>query len=236
MAEDPKTWKVKTRRKTGPVRRLENGMLDVTRKSSNNVKVIKADSQSLLLRLPPELRNRIWEYALGGHVFDVVTRTVYERRKRINKAKVWDLPKNTFALLRVCRQIYAEPALLPYKHNAFRFKSEDAFDWVASLRPVQQNLISEIHIATLDACCMLAKDQIPQQCSLLPIALHIDRFPGLKIVSFGVYRSLQFDEKIPAIQQPLATLIRKFITNRERRIVQHLRKAKPDVRVAFKRF
>ncbi|KAF3046619.1 hypothetical protein E8E12_011254 [Didymella heteroderae] len=147
------------RRRTGPVRRLENGMLDVTRKSGKHVKAIKANSQSPLLRLPPELRNRIWEYTLGGHVFDVTTRGIFKRRKRIFKAKVWGLPKNTFALLGVCRQIYAETVLLPYRHNAFNFKSEDAFDWALCLRPVQQQLISKIYVTTFGADHMLLRDQ-----------------------------------------------------------------------------
>lgn len=184
--------------------------------------------------MPPELRNRIWEYALGGYVFDVTTRRIFKRRKRINKAKVWDLPQDTFALLRVCRQIYAETALLPYKHNAFRFKSEDAFDWATSLRPVQLNLISEIHVATVEADRMLKADQVSRQRSLLPDALRVDRFPGLKTVLFGVYGMFLYDEKVPAAQQPFAILMDMFITTQELQIILHLREMKPGVRIAFK--
>lgn len=183
--------------------------------------------------MPPELRSPIWEYALGGHVFDVTTRRIFQQRKRVTKAKVWDLLKDTFALLRACRQIYAETALLPYKHNAFRFMSEDAFDWATSLRPVQLNLISKIYIATLEAHHMLRANQISQQGSLLPDALHVDRYPGLKNISFNVYGFFLYDAKVPAAQQPLAILEEIFITVQELKIVQHFRRVKPDVRIAF---
>ncbi|KAL1657100.1 hypothetical protein SLS61_000140 [Didymella pomorum] len=221
------------RRQIGPVRRLANGMLDVSRKAGKHVKAIKANSRSPLLCVPPELRNCIWKYALGGHVFEVPIRRIFKRRKRVNKAKVWDLPKNTFALLRVCRQIYAETALLPYKHNAFRFYSEDAFDWAASLRAVQLNLISDIRIATIGAHHMLETNQISQQRSPLPETLHVDRFPGLRSVSFSVFRVPLYDEKTAAAQQPFALLEEMFIAAQELQLVQHLRKVKPDVRVGF---
>ncbi|KAF3051919.1 hypothetical protein E8E11_003474 [Didymella keratinophila] len=99
MDGDHEAYVRTTRRKTGPVRRLENGVLDVTRKTGKHVKAIKVNSRSPLLRLPPELRNRIWEYVFGGHVFEVTTRRIFKLRKRIDKAKVWDLPMDTFALL-----------------------------------------------------------------------------------------------------------------------------------------
>lgn len=158
---------------------------------------------------------------MGGHVFEVPIRRIFKRRKRVNKAKVWDLPKNTFALLRVCRQIYAETALLPYKHNAFR------------LRAVQLNLISDIRIATIGAHHMLETNQISQQRSPLPEALHVDRFPGLRSVSFSVFRVPLYDEKTAAAQQPFALLEEMFIAAQELQLVQHLRKVKPDVRVGF---
>ncbi|KAF1932400.1 uncharacterized protein M421DRAFT_2031 [Didymella exigua CBS 183.55] len=235
MDKYPGTRTAPSKRRTGPVRRLENGMLDVTRKSGKHVRTIRTNSQSRLLRLPPELRNQIWEYALGGHAFDITTRKVFKQRKRIDKAKAWDLPINTFALLRVCRQIYAETALIPYKHNAFCFASEDAFDWAVSLRPVQQNIIAEIHVATIGANRMLAADQVSQRRSLLPDALHFDRFPGLKLISFDVLETFQYDEKRPAAQQTLALLAELLIAAQELRIALHLRKVKPDVRMAFVR-
>jgi hypothetical protein len=76
---------------------------------------VKRNQNSPLLCLPPEIRNRIWEFALCGN--DI-------RQVNCGRRSNVFLPKpserlNTFALLRVCRQIYAETALLPFSGNTF---------------------------------------------------------------------------------------------------------------------
>ncbi|KAF1360416.1 hypothetical protein EJ07DRAFT_177115 [Lizonia empirigonia] len=134
----------KPKRKTGPVRRLENGLLDVTRKSGKHVKTIKQNSLTPLLQLPPEVRNQIWEYALGGNVFEITSSRKVQTRRRTKESVQ---PKHAFPLLGVCRQIYAETALLPYKANAFDFKWNNPYDWVHGLHKVQSELISEVHMA-----------------------------------------------------------------------------------------
>lgn len=74
---------------------------------------VNSNHNSRLLRLPPEIRNRIWEYTLGGMEFRQIH---FTSRKRVFQAKPSERP-NIFALLRVCRQIYAETALLPLAVN-----------------------------------------------------------------------------------------------------------------------
>jgi len=70
--------------------------------------------ESPLLRLPPELRNIIFAYALDhGTVSPHLGTTSLERRLRK------DPIRKRFGLLFTCRQIYAETALLPYKLNTF---------------------------------------------------------------------------------------------------------------------
>ncbi|KZM21894.1 DNA binding [Ascochyta rabiei] len=54
------------------LRRLKNGLLDVTRMSRKHLDAMRTNSKTPLLRLPPEVWNHIWEYALGGRVLDVV--------------------------------------------------------------------------------------------------------------------------------------------------------------------
>ncbi|KAI8940196.1 hypothetical protein NX059_003902 [Plenodomus lindquistii] len=122
---------VKSRRKKA-VRRFENGLMNFERKNEKNAKMsvsittgsstLNASQrkqltchsteqnaqQSPLLRLPGELRNQIWELALGGNVCEI--------------KKYYDVPEHCrenfpTALLQTCRQVFAETALLPYSLN-----------------------------------------------------------------------------------------------------------------------
>lgn len=80
---------------------------------------------------------------------------------------------------------------------------------------------------------MLAKDQVSQQYSRLSDALPLDRFPGLKTISFAVYGSFQYEKIAPVVRQPLAALEQLLIATQELRISLHLRLTKPNVRILF---
>ncbi|KAI4701716.1 hypothetical protein J4E81_003456 [Alternaria sp. BMP 2799] len=67
---------------------------------------------SPLLRLPAELRNTIFAYALDH---DTIVLEHPVPRIRITDSR----HKDAINLLYVCRQIYIETALLPYKLNRF---------------------------------------------------------------------------------------------------------------------
>ncbi|CAI6287152.1 unnamed protein product [Periconia digitata] len=64
-----------------------------------------------LLRLPPEIRNQIYELVLGGNEFCF--------GKSSDK---FPLPANFLALLLVNRQIWAEARDIPFKSNKFDFR------------------------------------------------------------------------------------------------------------------
>jgi len=66
-----------------------------------------------LLRLPAEIRNLIFGYALGGKTF-LIDHYVYQGIAK-NRTRF----KNALALLAVCRQVFAETALLPFSSNTF---------------------------------------------------------------------------------------------------------------------
>lgn len=55
-------------------------------------------------------------------------------------------PEYTHALMQVCRQIYAETALLPFSINSFRFVSKQAFEWACGLPKMKIDLIKNVHI------------------------------------------------------------------------------------------
>ena len=104
---------------------------------------IKHNSETSLLRLPAEIRNLIWEYALGGRTIRCFALSFPTPTSRIAKGA-------NNALLRVCRQIYAETALSPYRMNTFSFDSFwSTQQWLrteSKALPVQRQAIKTVRI------------------------------------------------------------------------------------------
>jgi len=78
--------------------------------------------ESPLLRLPPELRNKIYEYALSGYELrfvDWAPEPVSITRRSTSKGFIYhvDDVNTPFALPKVSRQLRAETSILPYKLN-----------------------------------------------------------------------------------------------------------------------
>ena len=110
------------------------------------------NSTSPFLRLPPEIRLRIYAHALGthalwiGHPFDQhkwnwlppsprhETSTEFSNiKERFHKAGRFQIVKGghghidnalDFRLLLTCRSVYTETALLPYRLNSFTFQDD----------------------------------------------------------------------------------------------------------------
>lgn len=83
-------------------------------------------SSSTFMRLPAELRNLIYYYAIGGNTWLI-------RGSRAG-ACVGDTNKHALALLRVSRQIHSEASLLPYIHNTFEGRHDGHLkDWLGGL-------------------------------------------------------------------------------------------------------
>lgn len=137
----------------------------------------KSNSMIPLLRLPPELRNRIWEYALGGHIFTVRS---CDPKSKVVHFEVSSEEKKGTTLLRACRQIYAETALLPFRLNAFMFHSESSIRWVACLSPGQQMLVSRVCLTTDDYTHFADLKSHWAICVQFVQALRSGSFPGLK--------------------------------------------------------
>jgi hypothetical protein len=97
---------------------------------------------SPLLRLPAELRNQIFRYALGGETWNFVVRE--SNRHRVRNCSGF---QHALALLAVCRQIYAETALLPFSLGSFSFNDSDDFEiWLKALNSAQRNEVSVVGI------------------------------------------------------------------------------------------
>jgi hypothetical protein len=94
-------------------KRQSPGTLKVCRQTHS-----ETQTESLLLHLPAELRNRFYEFALSGGSFEF--KEVSPKLHRISKN---DEP--AIALLSACLQTHAEIATLLYTLNTFSFRLFD---------------------------------------------------------------------------------------------------------------
>jgi hypothetical protein len=145
---------------------------------------VKRNQDSQLLSLPPEIRNRIWAYALGGHDFRQIhcLRSRYVLRPRPRERS------NIFALLRVSRQIYAETALLPYNVNTFAVEDLSSNDVLKAgksanrLKKYQLGQITELEIRLTNAGVMC---RYPWIASLNPSKFTV--LTGLRRITIQVF-------------------------------------------------
>ncbi|KAF1932006.1 uncharacterized protein M421DRAFT_416734 [Didymella exigua CBS 183.55] len=98
------------------LRLLPDGLLDATPRTEHCVSIsIRNSRESPLLRLPAELRIKIWAYLLAyRHVLKQ-----FPSRWRPGSGSSASTIR--LDILRVCRQTYTETALLPFTLNSFTF-------------------------------------------------------------------------------------------------------------------
>lgn len=131
----------------------------------------KSNQKSLLLLLPPEIRNHIWKFVLGGKVVRI-------SHGFSGKVKLSASPVDQIGvpLLRVCRQIYAEAAYIPLSLNTFSFY--DCFLATKALRKLKPHQRKQIVSFRLEAfegnngsfMMSFYLDRIQQ---LLPVVKHV---------------------------------------------------------------
>jgi hypothetical protein len=105
------------------------------------------------LRLPPEIRNKIWRYAVGGldiHIREIVfidpVKLSYAARPV--GAHTYH-PPFAFHLHKVSRQVYVEVCPLIYALNTFAFDYVSVMDRWIRARPVgQMQLITSMNITS----------------------------------------------------------------------------------------
>ena len=208
----------------------------------------KSNSESPLLRLPAEIRNSIWEYALGGNIRDL---TYFKRdRKRYTEWLIAmssaSFPEHSHALLSTCRQIYAETALLTFSTNEFRFRSKTTFKWTRDLSKVQKDLIHTVHFVRSPGHPYQRFVQ-REQCFHVARDFPIDIFPNIKhiVIEMGEtygdergQRDHPSDLSIsisPAQRCDCVVYEKHSHIDREiREITSWVRKTKPDVHLTFK--
>lgn len=122
-------------------RRFRSGTLNVTPIGDEEL-LVDTNSRFPLLSLPPEVRNCIWAHALGNSMIQAYhrrwTRSYRLRLKPPNRA-------NAMSLLRTCRQIYQETAILPFKLNTFTMSSAYNIQALETrLKPYQRAQITSL--------------------------------------------------------------------------------------------
>ncbi|KAF2874983.1 hypothetical protein BDV95DRAFT_603756 [Massariosphaeria phaeospora] len=112
---------------------------------------------SPLLRLPGEIRNRIWELATGGEGIEIwEDGQDYEngpKKCRVRRVRQQYRQSGyaVFRLSEICRQIQQETTVMPYALNTFTFSVlnflgglRGFFDWAYQLSPAQRNAVASI--------------------------------------------------------------------------------------------
>ena len=109
--------------------------------------------KSPLLSLPGELRNKIYEYALGGNLISpfylgdddtvfFLRSAQYGNPQDQSTEEAW---AKLFNLSKVCRQLYQETKLLPYKLNVFNICLGGAFgSFLSQLKDVNKKAITTV--------------------------------------------------------------------------------------------
>ncbi|KAH7124124.1 hypothetical protein B0J11DRAFT_331535 [Dendryphion nanum] len=136
---------VKSAKKSGRVRWLENGLLDVKRKGKY-AKISENNTNVPFLQLPGEIRNKIYKLVFGGRKFNIVYKRMDLRRRNSHVFHSFDSQKNLLALLRVCRQIYAEGALILYQESIFEVVDQRSLQDLGMLLPVYRNVITRVYL------------------------------------------------------------------------------------------
>ncbi|KAF2874936.1 hypothetical protein BDV95DRAFT_303514 [Massariosphaeria phaeospora] len=138
-----------------PARKQKDGLLNtVLETGANLLRIVKRNSaESPLLRLPSELRNQIWDYAVCGNqvlIHDPPHATlpgVGGSYEIVGDSTT--MPPN-FKLPQVCRQTYVETGPLIYSNNTFRFQSGKALDhWIKRRALGQRRRVQSLDIPTV---------------------------------------------------------------------------------------
>ncbi|KAH7408110.1 hypothetical protein DE146DRAFT_362550 [Phaeosphaeria sp. MPI-PUGE-AT-0046c] len=160
----------------------KDGLLNLRKTPEHLVAIAKRNSvASPLLRLPPELRNKIWRFAIGGEYIEMpVTQRLLNEPKRkdrtAEKLAVFRIPS-------VSRQVYAETATMPYSANTFCLSANINMmlkNWPVFLIPAYRNAIVSIALRYIDFIMLRdLQDSHGKEGKLLPT--HLPKLQTIEI-------------------------------------------------------
>ncbi|KAF2662775.1 hypothetical protein K491DRAFT_709439 [Lophiostoma macrostomum CBS 122681] len=147
--EDPPKANPKRKKR---VYHLKNGLVSLLRTPSEMVPITKRNAETPLLRLPAEIRNRIFEFALGGNIIDIHKRRGTPRGAFALRSGPSTNVRMLLGVLEVCRQIYHEAPTIPYSYNIFGFYNRDSFpEWCQGRKKAQLDAVRTIAPYTFQA-------------------------------------------------------------------------------------
>jgi len=118
---------------------------------------------SPFLRLPAEVRNAVYQFALSGQTVSSIlhrsaaTTTSPPLARRVDDASL--RRPHRFSLLRVCRQIFIETAVLLYRLSTFRFNdSTNLLLWLNNISAWESVLVQSVELD-----CALTIDEHERQ-------------------------------------------------------------------------
>ncbi|KAF1832936.1 hypothetical protein BDW02DRAFT_624666, partial [Decorospora gaudefroyi] len=171
---------------------------------------------SPLLRLPAELRNKIYRFVLGGNHIRPYCETVMGVWEVSFPG--WAYSRLQLALLEVCRQVYAETKLLPFSLNRFVGYPEHMFELLAtSLTPTQANALKTVYFY-VDQFGIYGLGDMPH-CGLT-------RWFTVNLMELGKYEGLQkvglvwYDSESEVLKKSLKQQAEKVLKNGRRTDIQ----------------
>ncbi|KAF1840622.1 uncharacterized protein K460DRAFT_259121, partial [Cucurbitaria berberidis CBS 394.84] len=108
---------------------------------------LRNQRESPLLRLPGEIRNRIYDYAFSGHIVHVLGPS---REYPMYRATDWQPTGYSLSTLNntttLCRQIRSETVLLPLERNEFMLPPLLLSYLLSTLAPQQLHAITTVRL------------------------------------------------------------------------------------------
>ena len=126
-------------------------------------------SESPFLRLPPELRNRIYGFVFAGTA-DGGESSCWGRPQKRKKVHV--------RFLQTCRQVHTEARLLPFALNSFRYCSSGCLYGWSKSRPEHTAVIRTLHVS--------ARDRNGKVKWVQQLPRDHDMFPNIRLVEFSL--------------------------------------------------
>ncbi|KAF2132762.1 hypothetical protein P153DRAFT_173054 [Dothidotthia symphoricarpi CBS 119687] len=189
LAEKPRKY---------PVRRYKNGLLNLEETPERLVEIVKRNTiDSPLLRLPPELRNKIWAFTMSRQF--VIVDPALESGEVIKKncvgavsvqSKSMDSSgglaghyqtkglSSTFHLPKVSRQVYSETATLAYSTSTFiiGWSILNYNDWAKRLLPAQRNAIEVIEAKASVVAALVESPSYSKKTMIIQCFPNLKRF------------------------------------------------------------
>lgn len=139
---------------------------------------------------------------------------------------------NVSALLRICRQVYAETALLLYRGNMFSFPFRHFFDlWFQRRLPIQREAITTVQFQTFRASFTLAGDVLTDQMLSFPE----DVLPQLSEIHIDVFENTHWLGMTVA-KKSYPKMLQYTIEMGERSTKKRIKASNDKVKVIFHRY